>query len=370
VATRARLAPLGAFLLLLAVFPYMESWPVFDSFLNSFRTFQGAQFGVWLVILLGLNLLTGYSGQISLGHGAFVAFGAYAAAIMMTRFGVPLVVAVPAAGLLTGAAGFALGFPALRLTGPYLAIATLAMMVAFPQILKLNGITEWTGGNHGVAIDTPHAPSLVDGFMSDRQWLYYSCVVPALALLGVASRITRSRIGRALHALRDTEIGAGQMGINVALYKMLAFGLSAFCAGIGGALFAFSASFISPQTFDVTLSITMLVMVVLGGLASTEGTIIAAVIMTSRNEIVDGFARIGLLDLPGAFVPGQQQSPDTLRGAVYGLMLITTLMLVPAGLAGLPRTLREAAFRFPADPARRLYSRLEQLLPTTAGIKR
>jgi branched-chain amino acid transport system permease protein len=363
--TKLRLAPLAAFLLLLAVFPYMEGWPLFDSFLNSFRTFQGAQFGVWLAILLGLNLLTGYSGQISLGHGAFVAFGAYAAAIMMTRFGVPLVVAVPAAGLLTGVAGFALGYPALRLTGPYLAIATLAMMVAFPQILKLNGITEWTGGNHGVSLDSPHAPSLVDGIMTDRQWLYYSCVVPALALLGVSSRIMRTRIGRALHALRDTEIGAGQMGINVALYKMLAFGLSAFCAGIGGGLFVFSASFISPQTFDVTLSITMLVMVVLGGLASTEGTIIAAAIMTSRNEIVDGFARIGLLDLPGALVPGQQQSSETLRGAVYGLMLITTVMLVPQGLAGLPGALRNASVHLPG----RLVARLEQLLPVASGVK-
>jgi branched-chain amino acid transport system permease protein len=364
VLTKLRFAPVAAFLLLLAVFPYLETWPVFDTFLNSFRTFQGAQFGVWLAILLGLNLLTGYSGQISLGHGAFVAFGGYAAAIMMTRFGVPLVVAVPTAGLVTGALGFALGYPALRLTGPYLAIATLAMMVAFPQILKLNGITEWTGGNHGVALDTARAPSLLQGLVTDRQWLYYCCIVPAVALLGTASRITQSRIGRALRAVRDTEIGAGQMGVNVALYKMLAFALSAFCAGIGGALFVFSASFISPQTFDVTLSITMLVMVVLGGLASIEGTIIAAAIMTSRNEIVDGFAGIGLLNLPGAVVPGQQQSPDTLRGALYGLMLITTVMLVPTGLAGFPRAVREAAFRLPANPVRRLFARLGELLPT------
>jgi branched-chain amino acid transport system permease protein len=365
VATKLRPGLFAGFLLLLAAFPYMETWPLFDAFLSPFRTFQGAQFGVWLTILLGLNLLTGYSGQISLGHGAFVAFGAYAAAIMMTRFGVPLVVAVPAAGLITGMLGFALGVPALRLTGPYLAIATLAMMVAFPQILKLNGITEWTGGNHGVTLDTPRAPSLLEGLVTDRQWLYYCCIVPAVALLSVASRLTHSRIGRAFRALRDTEVGAGQMGVNVALYKMLAFGLSAFCAGIGGALFVFSASFISPQTFDVTLSITMLVMVVLGGLASIEGTILAAVIMTSRNEIVEGFAGIGLLDLPGAFVPGQQQSPDTLRGAVYGLLLITTVMLVPTGLVGLPRAVREASHRLPIRTARGLLTRL---LPATARI--
>jgi len=131
-----RLAPDALALLILLAFPYLETWPLFGNILDEFRTFQAAQFAVWLTILLGLNLLTGYSGQISLGHGAFVGFGAYVAAILMSDAGVPLFVAVPAAGLATGAVGFALGVPALRLTGPYLAIATLAMMVAFPQMLR------------------------------------------------------------------------------------------------------------------------------------------------------------------------------------------------------------------------------------------
>ncbi len=330
-----RLALAAPVILVLVAFPYLETWPVFDTFLDSFRTFQAAQFGVWLMILLGLNLLTGYSGQISLGHGAFVGLGAYAAAILMTEFGVPIYLAVPAAGVATGIVGFALGAPALRLTGPYLAIATLAMMLAFPQVMKLNGISDWTGGNRGITLDAPLAPSVLGDLVSDRQWLYYCSIVPAVLLLGAAWNLTRSRVGRALRALRDTEIGAEQMGINVALYKMAAFGLSAFYAGIGGALYVFSVAFINPQTFDVTISITMLVMVVLGGLASIPGTIIAAVLFTFRNEIVDGFAGIGLLEPPGALIPGQQQSPDTLRGALYGIMLIVTIMVVPRGIAGL-----------------------------------
>jgi branched-chain amino acid transport system permease protein len=341
VATQLRVVAAAAVLLVLFAFPYLETWPFFDTFLNSFRTFQAAQFGVWLIVLVGLNLLTGYSGQISLGHGAFVAIGAYAAAILMSDAGLPLYLAVPAAGAITAAAGIVLGIPALRFTGPYLAIATLAMMIAFPQIMKLNGISDWTGGNQGIMLDEPRPPASLDGLVTDRQWLYYCCIVPALLLLGVAWNVTRSRVGRALRALRDSEIGAEQMGVNIALYKMTAFGLSAFYAGTGGALFVFSSSFISPQNFDVTISITMLVMVVLGGLASIPGTIVAAVLMTFRNEIVNGLAGIGLLEGLGALVPGEQQSPDTLRGALYGLMLIVTVMLVPRGVAGFADDVRK-----------------------------
>jgi branched-chain amino acid transport system permease protein len=326
--------------LVLIAFPYLETWPIFGNFLDSFRTFQAAQFGVWLTILLGLNLLTGYSGQISLGHGALVAVGAYIAAILISDLGVPIYLAVPAAGLATGAVGFALGAPALRLTGPYLAISTLALAVALPQMMKLNGVSDWTGGNEGIILDAPQTPATLDGLVSDRQWLYYCSIVPAVILLGLAWNLTRWRIGRALRAIRDTEIGAEQMGINVSLYKMTAFGLSAFYAGIGGALFVFGVGFISPQTFDVTLSITMLVMVVLGGLASMPGSVIAAVLMTFRNDIVDGLAGIGVLEPPGALLPGEQQSPETLRGALYGLMLIATVMLMPRGIASLPAALR------------------------------
>ena len=344
---RMRVLWVAALIGLLAVFPYLYNYPLFDRFLdqNEFRTFQATRFAIWVTVLLGLNLLTGYSGQISLGHGAFVAVGAYAAAVLMSDYHVPVVAAVLLAGVITGAIGFLLGYPALRLTGPYLAIATLAMMLALPQIMKLNGISEWTNGPRGIMLPTAHSPEALDGIVSSRQWLYYACVVPALLMTGIAWNLTRRRVGRAFIALRDSEIGAEQMGINVALYKMMAFGLSALYAGTGGALFVFSEGFIAPESFDVTLSITMLVVVVLGGLASIPGAIFAAGIMTFRNEIVEGFADLGLLRIPGEVVPGHQQSPETLRGALYGLMLILTVMLMPRGLAGLARDVREAGPR-------------------------
>jgi len=180
--------------------------------------------------------------------------------------------------------------------------------------------------------------------------------VPALLMTGLAWNLTRSHVGRASVALRDSEIGAEQMGVNVALYKMIAFGLSALYAGIGGALFVFSEAYIAPESFDVTLSITMLVVVVLGGLASIPGAVFAAGIMTFRNEIVDGFARLGVLQLPGLIVPGEQ-STDTLRGALYGLMLIVTMILMPRGIAGFMQDVRRTRPRrviaaVTAQPAR------------------
>jgi branched-chain amino acid transport system permease protein len=343
-----RVVPAAIVLAAVAVFPYLYRLPLFDQVLDPFRTFQATRLAIWLIILLGLNLLTGYTGQISLGHGALVAIGAYAAAILMDEFGVPVAVAVLAAGLLTGAFGFVLGAPALRFSGPYLAIATLAMMLALPQVLKLHGINEWTGGAQGILLSAPRAPEVVDGFVTDRQWIYFCCVVPAIAMTTLAWNITHGPVGRAFVALRDSEVAAQQMGVNVALYKMLAFGLSAFYAGVGGGLFVFTEAFMSPDTFDVNLSITMLVMVVLGGLASTSGVVVAAVIMTFRNDIVDALASAGVLDLPGALVPGKEQSPDTLRGALYGIALIFTVIFMPRGVAGTVTTVlpeRIRAFR-------------------------
>ncbi len=342
VLTRRNIA-LVALLAFLVAFPYLYRIQPFNQVLDPFRTFQVTRLAIWLVILLGLNLLTGYSGQISLGHGALVAIGAYTTAVLMHEFGVPVVFAVLAAGLFTGAIGFVLGVPALRLTGPYLAIATLAMMLALPQILKLNGIREWTGGVSGILLSTPRAPAVVEGFMTDRQWLYFACMTPAVIMAVLAWNITHSHTGRAFIALRDSEVGAQQMGVNVPLYKMLAFSLSAFYAGIGGGLFVFTEAFMSPDTFDVNLSITMLVMVVLGGLTSIAGTVFGATVMTFRNDLVDLSASLGLLGLPGKIVPGEEQSSETLRGALYGLLLIITMVFMPRGFVGFVDELRGRA---------------------------
>ncbi len=330
-----------ALIALVVVFPYLYRVPPFDQVLDPFRTFQATRLMIWLVILLGLNLLTGYSGQISLGHGALVAIGGYTAAVLMHDYGVPVLLAVLAAGIFTGAIGFLIGLPALRLTGPYLAISTLAMMLALPQILKLNGVRELTGGVSGILLDSPRSPAALAGFMTDREWLYFACAVPAVLMTVMAWNIVQSHFGRAFIALRDTEIGAQQMGINTSLYKMVAFSLSAFYAGIGGGLFVFTEAFMSPDSFDVNLSITMLIVIVLGGLTSITGTIVAAFVMTFRNDLVDVMASSGILKLPGAVVPGKEQSTDTLRGALYGTLLIVTVVFMPQGVAGFAHDLWE-----------------------------
>jgi branched-chain amino acid transport system permease protein len=313
-------------LVFLAVFPYLHTFPFFGSFIASYRTFQGMRFALWLIILMGLNLLIGYSGQISLGHAAFVAIGAYIAAILMHDYGFPVYAAVLVAGLATGCIGFLIGIPALRLSGPYLAIATLAMIIVLPQILKHDLIDHWTGGVMGISLDLPHVPGSLKDRATDDQWLYYECMVPAIIMTAMAWSITRSRVGRAFIAIRDSEIGAQQMGVNVSLYKMTAFGLSALYAGTGGALYVYTLAYLGPAEFDISLSLTMLVMIVLGGLGSIAGTVYAAIIMTMRIDLTDWIAGI---------IPfGERLGIDTTRGALFGILLILSMIFTPKGVAG------------------------------------
>lgn len=364
--TRAALRPriLGLVLLLavLAVFPYLYTWPFFGGFLDEFRTFQATRFGLWLIILLGLNLLTGYSGQISLGHAALVAIGAYVAAVLMNDGfmgqSVPVAVAVLSAGIFTGFLAFLLGAPALRLSGPYLAIATLAMIIALPQILKLESISfagqdidlnvaNWTGGVQGLLLDRPRSPGSLDGLVTDRQWLYYEVMVPAVIMTAMAANLARSRVGRAFIAIRDTEVGAEHMGVNLSLYKMTAFGLSGLYAGVGGGLFAYTEAFMSPDSFEVIKSITMLVAVVLGGLASIVGTVFGALFMAFQNEIVDAVSglitRIPTADALKGYIPTTKSDFERLRGAVYSVPLIIFIIFAPGGLAGLMRQIGGSA---------------------------
>jgi branched-chain amino acid transport system permease protein len=319
--------------LVLIFFPYFNTWWGFSWFLEQLNSttginltvFQMTSLGVWVVILTGLNLLTGYSGQISLGHGALVAVGAYIAAILLDRTATPMAFAVLAGGVGAGAIGFAIGFPSLRLTGPYLAIATLALIVSMPQLLKhddLIDIARFTGGASGIDLPTARAPGTVDGLMDDRQWLYYSTMVPAAIMTVLAWNIARSRIGRAFIALRDSEIGAQQMGVNIAFYKTLAFGLSALYAGVGGGLFVYTQDFASPESFSTFQSITFLVSIVIGGLASILGSVLAAAFFTFQTGVIAKLADY----LPAV---------DRLRWAIYGATLIVVMILLPTGAAGL-----------------------------------
>jgi branched-chain amino acid transport system permease protein len=192
---------------------------------SNYRVFQLTLVLVYAIALLGLNILTGYSGQISLGHGAFYALGAYCAAILMDKAGVPYWATVPAAGAVCFVAGFLFGLPALRLEGLYLALATFALGVAMPQLLKYHHLEKWTGGVQGIVIAKPEAPWGIP--VNADQWLYFFTLLVTLVMFFLGWNLLRGRVGRALTAIRDHAIAAEAMGVDNALYKSAAFGVSA-----------------------------------------------------------------------------------------------------------------------------------------------
>ncbi|MEO5671850.1 MAG: branched-chain amino acid ABC transporter permease, partial [Ramlibacter sp.] len=222
---------------------------------GNYRVFQLTLALAYAIAILGLNMLTGYNGQISLGHGAFFAIGAYTAAILMDKAGFPYWSTIPIAGAVCLLAGFLFGLPALRLEGLYLALATFALGVAMPQILKHKSLEHWTGGAMGVVIVKPEAPEGLG--LSQDQWLYFFTLFWALLLFLAAWNLLRGRVGRALLAIRDQPIAAQAMGVNTAMYKSLTFGVSALYTGVAGALSAIAVQFASPDSFPIFLSITL-----------------------------------------------------------------------------------------------------------------
>ena len=308
--------------LVLVVFPFLHGWPFFSLFIGEFRTFNATMFGVWLLILLGMNLLTGYSGQVSLGHAGLVLIGAYATAILYQQYGFPLLLAIALSGGMTGIIGGVLiGVPAVRLRGPYLAIATFGLMIALPQILKLNSLTRWTNGALGVRGSRVDPPNFLGGFLDSSDWLYYVVLVTAVVMTVLFWNLTRSRAGRALVALRNSEIGAEQMGIDVARHKALAFGISSLYAGLGGGLFFAVQRFVSPDSLNFIDSLFFLVAIVIGGLGSILGSVIGALFLTFQAEGISRMAGV----IPGI---------GDLRNVIFGGFLILVIILFPQGIAG------------------------------------
>ena len=278
---------------------------------SNFRLFQFTQVGIYAIALLGLNMLTGYNGQISLGHGAFYALGAYTTAIMIDRWQVPYPLTIVVAGVLCLVAGFLFGIPALRLEGLYLALATFALALAVPQILKY--FEEWTGGSQGIVLSKPKPPWGLP--LSPDQWLYVFTLAILIVLFVLAHNLLGGRTGRAIVAIRDNHIAAEAMGINTALYKSLTFGVSAGYTGVAGALSAIAIAFVAPDSFNIFLSITFLVGVVVGGLASVAGAVFGALFIQ--------------------FVPNwAQEISKAAPWAIYGLMLILFMYGMPRGIAG------------------------------------
>ena len=291
---------------------------------KNYRVFQFNLVLVYAVAILGLNILTGFNGQFSLGHGAFYAFGAYTAAILMSLVQLPYWATLPAAFVVCFAIGVLIGFPALRLAGHFLALATFALALAVPQLLKYRAIEHLTGGVQGIVLSKPEPPfefSLLGQPLSADRWLYFFTLAVAALMFVLAWNLLRGRVGRALVAIRDHPIAASAMGINLPLYKSLCFGTSAGTTGLAGALGAIVVAFVSPDSFTVMLSIFLLVGVVVGGVASIPGAIFGGIFIQYVPNLAD-------------------QLSKSAPAAIYGVLLIALMYLLPSGVMGALKRLK------------------------------
>lgn len=284
---------------------------------TDFQLFRLTNILIYVIALLGLNILVGYNGQISLGHGAFYAVGAYSAAILTTHFGLPHWAAVPVAGLVCLATGFAFGLPTLRLGGVHFAMATFALGAVLPTLAKIKSVERWTGGDQGLALNRPDVPFGLP--LSSDQWMYlYTLLILALSMAG-ASNLLRGRIGRALVAIRDNPIAAEASGIHIAIFKPATLGVSAMFTGVSGALAAMTLQYVAPGMFGIFLSFGFLIGATVGGVASLSGAIYGAL-----------FLQVILL-ITGMAARSLHQTAQTYL--IYGIVLILVIHLMPGGLA-------------------------------------
>jgi branched-chain amino acid transport system permease protein len=279
---------------------------------------------MFAIAILGLNLLTGFNGQISLGHGAFLCIGGYVTAVLMARYGWPYWATLPMAALFCFVVGYLFGFPALRLEGHYLALATFALAIAAPQLLKYKHLEDLTGGVQGINLRRVRPP--FDLPLTPDQWLYLVILAVAVVMFWLARNLLTSRTGRALMAIRDQPMAATTMGVNLAHYKAVTFGISALYTGVAGALYALITEGVAPDSFRLELSITLLVGMVVGGIGSLTGAVIGGVFVQVIEKYAEALARtIGsTMHLPIDIEPW----------TIYGVALIALVYLLPSGIAG------------------------------------
>lgn len=328
-------------LLALAIVPFV---------VPGYQVFTLNYMAVFVIVGLGMNILVGDTGQISLGHAGFLAIGAYSTVLLMTELHLPFLIALPTGGVISAAFGFLLGLPAVRLEGPYLAIATLAFGLAVTQI-----IGHWAlfGGHMGLVV-----PSVDLGpiSLSGDTGSYYLIVGTAVVLALAARNLQVSRVGRAFRAIRDSEVAAETVGVDVAYYKTLSFAVSAGYAGIAGGLLALMNGFISPGVFTFMLSLMFLAMVVFGGLGSIPGAIMGGLVMGYLNLHMDA-----VQDLPGLgpLLRIFTERFMSMSGLPYvgwvltGLVIVLTILLEPKGLVGLWHRFGSAARRLGGASDRR-----------------
>ncbi|MDB5501590.1 MAG: inner-rane translocator [Tardiphaga sp.] len=284
-------------------------------FVKNFIIFQMTMWLIYAIAVLALNILTGASGQFSLGQSAFYALGAYTSAILMEHGDINYVLTLPVAGLICFIAGFLFGLPALRLSGIYLALATFALATAMPQLLKLGVFEHWTGGVQGLVVTKPDAPAILASLglkVSQDMWLYYFTLAVSILIYIFSVNLLRSRSGRAMMAIRDNEIAASAMGVDVSLYKTLAFGVSAGITGVAGGLGAIAVQFVAPDGYTIQLAVALFLGMVVGGVGWLPGSLAGAAFIV--------------------FVPNIAESVSKgLSGAVFGVILILIIFLVPHG---------------------------------------
>jgi branched-chain amino acid transport system permease protein len=284
-----------------------------------------------VLVAIGLNLLVGYTGQISLGHAGFFAIGAYGTLILMVKLHVPFIISLPVAGLIAALFGFLLGFPALRLEGPYLSIATLGFGLTITRVI---GRVEFFGGRQGL-----HAPELTIGpwhLDTDRDF-YYLLITLTVLLTLAARNLIKTKVGRAFIAIRDADVAAETMGVHLMGYKTLAFAVSAFYTGIAGGLYAFVLRFIEPELFSLLMSILFLAMVVVGGLGSIFGAIAGACLLSWLDLELRNILSIPYL---GEWLTALSKSYFSITGVsniqfiLYGLIMVLIMLFEPLGIYG------------------------------------
>jgi len=297
---------------------------------NAYVMYIANIIGFAIIGAVGLNLLTGFTGQISLGHAAFIGVGGYTTAILMTRVGLPFWLALPAAGLVAAAVGMVIGIPSLRVKGLYLVISTLAAQFILEYVFM-----HWesmTYGIRGINVPPPHIGSFV--FDTEKSF-YYVTLVMVVVGVGFARNLVRTKWGRAFVAIRDRDLAAEIMGISLFRYKLVAFGLSSFYAGIAGGLWVAFMKVVTPEHFPFYLSIQYLAMVIVGGLGSILGSIFGAIFMTLVPELLNvatGYAKASFPGLDQLFLP--------LKEVIFGSLIVSFLIFEPHGLAEIWRRVK------------------------------
>ncbi len=282
--------------------------------LDNYTIYTLALVGALAMAILGVNLLTGLSGQFSVGHGAFFAIGAYSTAIAMNNGGMSAYGALPVAAVVSFVAGFLFGWPALRLGMVHLILMTWGLSLVLPQVLKLERFQTWTGGVSGVYLDRPDPPVWLG--LNDDQYWYFVTLAILTVFFWIAGNLFNSRSGRALAAIRDNEIAAAPMGINVAMFKTTIFGVSAMYAGIGGALTGLLADFIAPDSYGLFFSILLLIGALTAGFRSVWGALIGSLVVLYLPTVAGN-------------IPAAAALPP------FGFAVLLVVYFMPDGISGL-----------------------------------